>query len=163
MKQNKLLILGILALPIFLSACGGGSNGGGGGGSTTSSRNLPPDPGTAATATVAGVDTNNNGVRDEVEIALSKKITSDEQYSTTIRVAKAHQLMLTKPLPTTRAEALKAYGEIACASGTGVAYGQSSNAVSNLVFDTASRKDILSKIVKLTDGGFDGEELPACP
>lgn len=150
-------------MPIFLSACGGGSSGGGGsGGSTTSSRSLPPDPGAAATATVAGVDTNNNGVRDEVEIALSKVIASDEQYATTISAAKAYQKILTSAQPTTRADALKMYGEILCASGTGTVYGASTNIVTKTIFDTTARKAKYTQLNALLDGGFDGEELPAC-
>ncbi len=35
-------------------------------------KNLPPDPGAAADATIAGVDANNNGIRDDVELAIFK-------------------------------------------------------------------------------------------
>lgn len=157
MKQNKLLIVGILVLPILLSACGGA-----GGSSTATSRNLPSNPGSAATATVAGVDANKNGVRDEVEIALSEKITDDAQYATTIKSASAYQKILTNTPPVTRADALKAYGAILCASGTGKVYGASKNVVTKATFDTDDRKAKYAQLNALLDGGFDGEELPAC-
>jgi hypothetical protein len=32
--------------------------------------NLPPDPGTSADTTIAGVDANGNGIRDDVELAI---------------------------------------------------------------------------------------------
>ncbi len=32
--------------------------------------NLPPDPGTLADQTIAGVDANDNGIRDDVELAI---------------------------------------------------------------------------------------------
>jgi hypothetical protein len=35
-------------------------------------KNLPPDPGTLADQTIAGVDANQNGIRDDVEIAIFK-------------------------------------------------------------------------------------------
>jgi hypothetical protein len=35
--------------------------------------NLPPDPGALADQTVAGVDANNNGIRDDVELAVFKE------------------------------------------------------------------------------------------
>jgi len=35
--------------------------------------NLPPDPGTEADKTVAGVDINHNGIRDDVELAIFKE------------------------------------------------------------------------------------------
>jgi hypothetical protein len=142
---------------LLLASCGGGS-----GSSSAANRNLPPDPGSAATATLAGVDVNSNGVRDEFENTLSPKIASDEQYATTIKVAKAYQAFLTSKLPTTRAEALILYGQLSCASGSGIAYGQSTNTLKSITFDSAERKEILSKINKLIDGGFDAEELPPC-
>jgi hypothetical protein len=111
---------------------------------------------------LAGVDINNNGVRDEIENTLSPKITTDEQYITTLKVAKAYQSFLTSKLPATRAEALILYWQLSCASGTGVAYGQSSNILQSLTFDTAERREVMSKINKLIDGGFDSEELMPC-
>ncbi len=36
-------------------------------------KNLPPDPGTLADQTVAGVDANQNGIRDDVELAVFKE------------------------------------------------------------------------------------------
>jgi hypothetical protein len=35
-----------------------------------SAYNLPPDPGEAGKATIEGIDSNNNGIRDDVEIAI---------------------------------------------------------------------------------------------
>ena len=68
MKISKsLAALGLVAL---LSACGGGSSGSTSNATAPFPANtfnrlvVPPDPGAAATATVAGVDTNQNGIRD---------------------------------------------------------------------------------------------------
>src|SRR3989344_9299087 len=35
--------------------------------------NLPPDPGAEADKTIAGVDVNDNGIRDDVELAIFKE------------------------------------------------------------------------------------------
>lgn len=39
-------------------------------------KNLPPDPGPKANDTVAGIDTNKNGIRDDVELAVFKEYPS---------------------------------------------------------------------------------------
>ena len=36
-------------------------------------KNLPPNPEALADATVEGIDANNNGIRDDVELAIFKK------------------------------------------------------------------------------------------
>ena len=36
-------------------------------------KNLPPDPGAEADKTVAGIDANKNGIRDDVELAIFKE------------------------------------------------------------------------------------------
>lgn len=63
----------IIAVLSALAGCGGG----GGGGNESGQSQLPPDPGAGATSTVAGIDTNLNGVRDEVERRLSDLYRSD--------------------------------------------------------------------------------------
>lgn len=59
-------------LMAVLLGCSSGSGTTASGGGTSPAIVLPSDPGGAATATLKGVDTNNNGIRDEVEIAISK-------------------------------------------------------------------------------------------
>jgi small basic protein len=88
MKQNKLLIVGMLVLPILLSACGGAS------GSSTNSANtvngitVPPVPDpTLNAATLAGVDSNSNGVRDDVERSIAAKTTDVNAYNNTVLLA----------------------------------------------------------------------------
>ena len=36
-------------------------------------KNLPPDPGADADKTIAGIDSNHNGIRDDVELAIFKE------------------------------------------------------------------------------------------
>jgi hypothetical protein len=71
--KNKLLLL---IAAIGLMSCGGGGGGGGtpvATGETINGIAVPPAPPAAtATSTTAGVDTNSNGVRDDVERTLAQ-------------------------------------------------------------------------------------------
>ncbi|MDR0664002.1 MAG: hypothetical protein LBF86_00550 [Helicobacteraceae bacterium] len=56
--------------------------------------NLPPDPGEAGKATLEGIDSNNNGVRDDIEIAIYEYKPKPEQLKerqSLIQSAKAYQ------------------------------------------------------------------------
>lgn len=76
---------------------------------------VPPEPDPVKNnATLAGIDSNSNGVRDDVERDISLHITKDKDFYATIKVATAYQNMLIKPLPKDREEALLTYREVAC-------------------------------------------------
>ena len=91
MKSNKLLILGILALPIFLSACGGGS---GLSANTINGITVPPAPDPVINnATLAGVDSNKNGVRDDVERKIAINATQ-VQFDNSIAIAREYQKLV---------------------------------------------------------------------
>ncbi len=58
--------------------------------------NLPPDPGVLADATIAGVDANTNGIRDDVELAIFRDYaTSSQKRSAFLQYALAQQTMMT--------------------------------------------------------------------
>lgn len=69
-RASSLALLG-LCFSLLVGCSGGGSSGGGT--STGGQAGLPPDPGPAGLATLAGIDSNSNGVRDDIEryIALT--------------------------------------------------------------------------------------------
>ena len=63
---------------MFLTGCGGSSgdttiNDTSSGNNTQNENNLPPDPGDAGMATLLGVDSDNDGVRDDVQIAIANR------------------------------------------------------------------------------------------
>ena len=78
---------------------------------------LPPDPGKAGEATVAGVDSNNDGIRDDVEIFIAENYGSSERAVRALRfVAKRMQTDMIDP-PTTPEQAVaraEADTSIAC-------------------------------------------------
>jgi hypothetical protein len=60
--------------------------------------NLPPDPGAEADKTVAGIDVNINGIRDDVELAIFKEYpNSAKKRAVSLQYAKALQMEFTQP------------------------------------------------------------------
>ncbi len=61
--------------------------------------NLPPDPGANADKTIAGVDANNNGIRDDVELAIFKAYPdSAKTRAALLQYALTLQLEMTLPI-----------------------------------------------------------------
>lgn len=61
--------------------------------------NLPPDPGAEAGKTVAGIDVNNNGIRDDVELAIFKEYPdSAKTRAVLLQYALALQMEVVQPM-----------------------------------------------------------------
>lgn len=74
---NKITILGII-LVLLSALCLVGCKGGGSSEpETINGIVVPPDPGEEGKKTLAGIDSNNNGVRDDVERAIAEEFGSD--------------------------------------------------------------------------------------
>ena len=59
---------------------------------------VPPDPGAAANSTVAGVDTDKNGIRDEIDRYIAQKYGAEKiKFVAAQALAKANQLLLITP------------------------------------------------------------------
>lgn len=64
--------------------------------------NLPPDPGAEADKTVAGIDANANGIRDDVELAIFKEYpNSAKTRAVLLQYALALQMEVTQPFVNT--------------------------------------------------------------
>ena len=62
-------------------------------------KNLPPDPGAEADKTVAGIDANNNGIRDDVELAVFKEYpNSAKTRAVLLQYALALQMEVIQPM-----------------------------------------------------------------
>ena len=80
---------------------------------------VPPEPAPSINnATLAGVDVNNNGVRDDVERVLARKFGGGADFPAMLSYARETQLMLTSPTPKTREEAIATMSKIMCATAT---------------------------------------------
>jgi hypothetical protein len=65
-------------------------------------KDLPPDPGALADQTVAGVDANNNGIRDDVELAVFKEYpNSAKTRAALLQYALALQMETIQPFTNT--------------------------------------------------------------
>lgn len=74
---------------------------------TINSVSVPPDPGAPAKASLAGVDTNGNGVRDEVEREIAAYVgTAPDKHVAALGFARKLQIPLAAPI-TTSADALE--------------------------------------------------------
>ncbi|MEK9147642.1 MAG: hypothetical protein AAB593_01910 [Patescibacteria group bacterium] len=61
--------------------------------------NLPPDPGVDADKTIAGIDSNKNGIRDDVELAIFKEYPdSAKTRAALLQYALALQMEFTQPI-----------------------------------------------------------------
>lgn len=66
-------------------------------------KNLPPDPGALADATVQGIDANNNGIRDDVELAVFKAYpNSAKTRAVLLQYALALQMEVIQPMVNTK-------------------------------------------------------------
>ena len=62
-------------------------------------KNLPPDPGAEADKTVAGIDANGNGIRDDVELAIFKEYpNSAKTRAVLLQYALALQMETVQPV-----------------------------------------------------------------
>lgn len=115
---SKITIALLLTSLFALSSCGGG------GSSSSSTGNpantevingiaVPPEPNpTINNATIAGVDINNNGVRDDVERKIATLSNNDIDYSNNLLHATLYQARITND--TTKISAIK--NKLACIS-----------------------------------------------
>src|SRR3989344_3840370 len=62
-------------------------------------KNLPPEPGAEADKTVAGIDVNQNGIRDDVELAIFKEYpNSAKTRAVLLQYALVLQMQMTLPI-----------------------------------------------------------------
>ncbi|WP_324172617.1 hypothetical protein [Sulfurimonas sp.] len=97
MSSIKKVILGLF-LVLFITGCMDATED-----ETINGYKLPPQPDEALNnSTLLGIDSNDNGVRDDVEIFIVKKYATDHKIVTEIgfQLASAYQQILDNPLDT---------------------------------------------------------------
>ena len=79
--------------------------------------NVPPEPSSSINnATLAGVDSNNNGVRDDVERVLAQQFGGTTDFPFALAWARESQSMITAPTPSQRSDALAVSSRLVCAA-----------------------------------------------
>lgn len=99
MNKYKLLLI-VIPLIIILASCGGGSENT----TTTSAEKIngitvPPEPDAKTNnSTIAGIDINNNGVRDDIERTIASTSSSASEFNANIEITKEYQKILTSKI-----------------------------------------------------------------
>lgn len=143
-KGGQLALAAAVATAVLLAACGGGGetfsppNPPPASPSTINGVAVPPDPGAAGATTVTGIDSDSNGIRDEVDRFLATKYGSNAAKLTAARTSAA-ALQRTLTADTSRkSAALLALQESAdagvCAGRTFRAAGANSSRELNEIF-----------------------------
>jgi len=119
-------------------------------------KNLPPDPGTLADKTVQGVDANNNGIRDDVELAIFNAYPNSAktravllQYALTLQKEIAESFLNTDIATAVAEEESRSYdciGKIVSDGYSGIKeIDKYRSFVENIQFNTSERKNMKSK------------------
>jgi hypothetical protein len=168
MKPTIDLIVALATLPLILSACGGGS---GGGSSATipaapapqtiNGISVPPEPDPVANnATLAGVDSNGNGVRDDVERKIAAKLNTQSDFELGNKYAIARSKIINSPVPKTRADALAIISSEVCLL-EGAPRAVRALGLNEALFNSAARKEAERKFNDVLIG-YSPEELLPC-
>jgi hypothetical protein len=173
MKKEILAVCAVLMIGI--SACGGGGGGDDGDSqepapsdpapSTPSyQQNLPPDPGGAATATLAGVDTNANGIRDDLERDAAMTASTEDSFNATVSLIKT--LQQTIDPSTSEANVAQVAQSVFCAmekrSASAANDDLPEDVLRALVFDTKERKEAYRAYIRAYGVHITFEEEISC-
>ncbi|MBI5004638.1 MAG: hypothetical protein HZC04_00415 [Candidatus Lloydbacteria bacterium] len=115
-------------------------------------KNLPPDPGEAANATIEGVDANQNGIRDDVELAIFKLYpNSAKTRAAALQYAMALQIGLTQvsnsdTLVAMAQETSRAYRCLFDLGGEIRDVTQRQDLFEKLILNTSARKNKLEEV-----------------
>ena len=104
LKQNTLKVVALIVMSMMIGGCSqsdGFSTSASEGPLVIDGYTLPPDPGEAGKSTLLGIDSNNNGVRDDVEIYIYKRFQGFENArkdrAIAMQFAKATQIIIQEP------------------------------------------------------------------
>ncbi len=123
---------------------------------------LPPKP-SNPNQTLSGVDTNKNGVRDEVERELVNYVATQNDYDRALISAKAYQEIIDRPTPKNREQALKMMSDLLCRLPKRVSLISSyKNVYHSVIFDTKERKEKYMSMMWALEGGYSSFELSPC-
>lgn len=143
MKKSICYIFSLIAFAAIIAGCSGGGSSASAASppQAVTSASLPPDPGAAGKATIAGIDGDNDGVRDDVQHAIAGKFGSSQKKMAAARQhAKGVQGILTA---TNKTEALAAaelmLRAVSCASETDDNFAEITRPTTGMVVNTKER------------------------
>jgi hypothetical protein len=122
---------------------------------------VPPEPPAELNnATLAGFDTNGNGVRDDVERVLTNQFGGTPDYSFAMDYARQYQLNVVSPTPLTRSDALVRVGKELCAT-EGASETLGNMDMYSVMLTTLPRKRAIRAFNDVLVG-YLGSEVPPC-
>jgi hypothetical protein len=128
---------------------------------------LAPDVATD-NATLPGVDTNNNGVRDSIERSIAQNLKDSSNYALAISYAKAYQGVGTSPTPKSRTEALSVLSKAFCVTAYLPQSGSIMNDIDDLDIETmtesgnTSREKVYNAFYDVLEAFSPDELRPLC-
>ena len=124
---------------------------------------VPPEPAPSINnATLAGVDANNNGVRDDVERMLAAASRDVGSFSQGLFIAKSYQRITTSVTALSITELNTIYGAILCRLRNQASAGAvKTGAILNSILNTQDRISSFRTATNNYNGYFSGD-LPAC-
>lgn len=123
---------------------------------------VPPEPTpTVNNSTLAGVDLNSNGVRDDVERIIAQTFGGTADYPYAMAYAHAYQQEMIMPTPATRDEALVLVANEICAAQGATALLTYEFNMGAVTENTPARAQAMQSFADLVSG-FLGSELPPC-
>jgi hypothetical protein len=155
----------VLVFVALLVSCGGGGGGGGGSGTATTEIvngiSVPLAPDAAQNdATPAGVDSNANNLRDDVERALAASAPSQAVYDGSVAVNVALQGLVVNAAPD-RAAALALAKSVHCAIEAALQAGTTPTDAFDELLNTAERRNAFNANASLL-GGVESDEFGDC-
>ena len=156
LRRTALACIVLLGLGTIVSCGGSASNAN----PTINGHSVPAEPEPAANVSnVAGVDSNSNGVRDDVERKLAAVDSDKAVYQSLLSIAREQQRLLTIAVPADRERALQEVAKLYCAilkstdtPGIGLL---------ELIVDTPDRLAAYTAFYDVL-GGVDSSEVPPC-
>lgn len=122
---------------------------------------VPPEPPPELNdATLAGFDTNSNGVRDDVERKLVQTFNGTADLPFAIAAAREYQKEVAGPTPQTRTEALAQVARLLCAV-RGASRAVYKSGIGDQIANTAARKQA-ERAFNDVLVGYTPRELPSC-
>lgn len=159
LRKSAAQVVVIGTFGILLAGCGGGSSGTTTVPPTTTINGIavPPEPdATLNAATIAGVDSNNNGVRDDLERIAAKTSSNQVEFNNSLNSIKSELTQIYASTPQSREEALIILSQAPCVDVMNI---PGRNEITmDVIFNTPARKEKLAAFNNVLGVVF-GEEL----